>query len=125
MPSKRRGPRSRADAQLTAVLLQFFCSSRRRHTRCLSDWSSDVCSSDLSPDGVTTFGTQSNSNNGTITASGQNIAAALNISLPSPVTAYRPFYFTDNTSGDFSPEWSDPIYSAQRLHLSAGPVYYR
>src|ERR1035438_10707415 len=26
--------------------LSFF-SSRRRHTRCLSDWSSDVCSSDL------------------------------------------------------------------------------
>src|ERR1035441_10904641 len=25
-----------------------FFSSRRRHTRCLSDWSSDVCSSDLS-----------------------------------------------------------------------------
>src|ERR1035441_9683382 len=24
-------------------------SSRRRHTRCLSDWSSDVCSSDLNP----------------------------------------------------------------------------
>src|SRR5205814_3883710 len=29
------------------LLLQFFFSSRRRHTRCLSDWSSDVCSSDL------------------------------------------------------------------------------
>src|SRR5262245_63262906 len=27
----------------------FFFSSRRRHTRCLSDWSSDVCSSDLPP----------------------------------------------------------------------------
>src|SRR5438045_6039363 len=27
--------------------LLFFFSSRRRHTRCLSDWSSDVCSSDL------------------------------------------------------------------------------
>src|SRR5262245_25393461 len=26
--------------------LDFFFSSRRRHTRCLSDWSSDVCSSD-------------------------------------------------------------------------------
>src|SRR5437899_5834810 len=26
--------------------LQIFFSSRRRHTRCLSDWSSDVCSSD-------------------------------------------------------------------------------
>src|SRR5256884_8655711 len=25
----------------------FFCSSRRRHTRCSRDWSSDVCSSDL------------------------------------------------------------------------------
>src|SRR5437899_982927 len=28
-------------------LIFFFFSSRRRHTRCLSDWSSDVCSSDL------------------------------------------------------------------------------
>src|SRR5205814_4949219 len=27
----------------------FFFSSRRRHTSCLSDWSSDVCSSDLRP----------------------------------------------------------------------------
>src|SRR6266498_4201389 len=29
----------------------FFFSSRRRHTRCGRDWSSDVCSSDL-PNGV-------------------------------------------------------------------------
>src|SRR5438034_7941844 len=28
----------------------FFFSSRRRHTRSLCDWSSDVCSSDLSPE---------------------------------------------------------------------------
>src|SRR6266550_5695763 len=27
--------------------LLFFFSSRRRHTRCSRDWSSDVCSSDL------------------------------------------------------------------------------
>src|SRR2546429_7134748 len=27
----------------------FFFSSRRRHTRCSRDWSSDVCSSDLCP----------------------------------------------------------------------------
>src|SRR2546429_1393389 len=27
--------------------LFFFFSSRRRHTRCSRDWSSDVCSSDL------------------------------------------------------------------------------
>src|SRR3989449_7409536 len=30
-----------------AQLLDFFFSSRRRHTRCSRDWSSDVCSSDL------------------------------------------------------------------------------
>src|SRR2546422_1322289 len=29
-------------------MLIFFFSSRRRHTRCSRDWSSDVCSSDLS-----------------------------------------------------------------------------
>src|SRR2546422_7823279 len=29
------------------VSLFFFFSSRRRHTRCSRDWSSDVCSSDL------------------------------------------------------------------------------
>src|SRR2546422_11515606 len=28
----------------------FFFSSRRRHTRCSRDWSSDVCSSDLDQD---------------------------------------------------------------------------
>src|SRR3989442_590346 len=31
------------------VSLVFFFSSRRRHTRCGRDWSSDVCSSDLIP----------------------------------------------------------------------------
>src|SRR2546429_2662808 len=29
------------------VVAYFFFSSRRRHTRCSRDWSSDVCSSDL------------------------------------------------------------------------------
>src|SRR5262245_14639119 len=32
---------------LYSFVFFFFFSSRRRHTRCLSDWSSDVCSSDL------------------------------------------------------------------------------
>src|SRR5262245_65122320 len=39
-------PRPRASAASTNRGWLFF-SSRRRHTRCLSDWSSDVCSSDL------------------------------------------------------------------------------
>src|SRR5262245_64478274 len=34
-------------SSLLFILFLFFFSSRRRHTRCLSDWSSDVCSSDL------------------------------------------------------------------------------
>src|SRR5438046_8135237 len=32
---------------LFLVFFVFFFSSRRRHTRLVSDWSSDVCSSDL------------------------------------------------------------------------------
>src|SRR5256884_7140691 len=33
--------------QLVMLPIVFFFSSRRRHTRCSRDWSSDVCSSDL------------------------------------------------------------------------------
>src|SRR5207245_8733986 len=33
---------------LSRFFFVFFFSSRRRHTRCYRDWSSDVCSSDLS-----------------------------------------------------------------------------
>src|SRR5256884_1074092 len=35
------------DPQVRAAVVVFFFSSRRRHTRCSRDWSSDVCSSDL------------------------------------------------------------------------------
>src|SRR2546429_4090942 len=34
------------------MFLVFFFSSRRRHTRCSRDWSSDVCSSDLVTSGM-------------------------------------------------------------------------
>src|SRR5262245_63094327 len=54
MRSARRGrvrsslTRSRPRSSVPALpAFCFFFSSRRRHTRCLSDWSSDVCSSDL------------------------------------------------------------------------------
>src|ERR1041385_8491363 len=39
-PARQRGKGARSTAA-------FFLSSRRRHTRCSRDWSSDVCSSDL------------------------------------------------------------------------------
>src|SRR5437879_7099874 len=38
------------------MFLVFFFSSRRRHTRYIGDWSSDVCSSDL-PGHLETMGT--------------------------------------------------------------------
>src|SRR5690349_21878839 len=37
------------EVELVIRLVFFFFSSRRRHTRSLRDWSSDVCSSDLRP----------------------------------------------------------------------------
>src|SRR5699024_11559781 len=37
------------------LLLIFFFSSRRRHTRSKRDWSSDVCSSDLHRQGASLF----------------------------------------------------------------------
>src|SRR5205814_7157686 len=43
----------------------------RRHTRCLSDWSSDVCSSDLIIDGSNLVGNGTNRfSSGTITLNG-------------------------------------------------------
>src|SRR5438093_4040857 len=37
---------------LFSFVFFFFFSSRRRHTRLVSDWSSDVCSSDLAPEAL-------------------------------------------------------------------------
>src|SRR2546429_3456855 len=45
--------RRRLPAALNGYRLVFFFSSRRRHTRCSRDWSSDVCSSDLAEFAVT------------------------------------------------------------------------
>src|SRR5215213_2224922 len=42
---RSRGHRSMSSTKITSRF--FFFSSRRRHTRLVSDWSSDVCSSDL------------------------------------------------------------------------------
>src|SRR5687768_17896336 len=42
------GPGNASTVQRGGLLSRlFFFSSRRRHTRCSRDWSSDVCSSDL------------------------------------------------------------------------------
>src|SRR5256885_9223859 len=42
------GANKRSFPRVKLVIILFFFSSRRRHTRLQGDWSSDVCSSDLS-----------------------------------------------------------------------------
>src|SRR5256884_644515 len=46
-PVRRNTPRFSARTPSSSTTASFFLSSRRRHTRCSGDWSSDVCSSDL------------------------------------------------------------------------------
>src|SRR2546429_6674133 len=49
-PCKVRYSLMRHQSSIGRVITHtFFFSSRRRHTRCSRDWSSDVCSSDLEP----------------------------------------------------------------------------
>src|SRR5437588_4347988 len=59
MVSGRRtvaSPKANAQLEISSVNpIPFFFSSRRRHMRSLCDWSSDVCSSDLGPDGALYF----------------------------------------------------------------------
>ena len=45
---REEGGKRRGDGRWYVI---FFFSSRRRHTRLRRDWSSDVCSSDLLPQG--------------------------------------------------------------------------
>src|ERR1035438_1596460 len=66
-----------------------FFSSRRRHTRCLSDWSSDVCSSDLLPDG--SYGMHDGSD-----------VAVIDFHLQKLAEAQIDFILFDDTNGDFN-----------------------
>src|ERR1035438_10562265 len=59
-------------------LFFFFFSSRRRHTRCLSDWSSDVCSSDLEASGLYVFDIYFPSVSSTAAFNYSNITATAN-----------------------------------------------
>src|SRR5690349_22783068 len=51
----------------------FFFSSRRRHTRYLRDWSSDVCSSDLSADAAQLEAELRLNGAATVTVEGQQV----------------------------------------------------
>src|SRR5256884_3712999 len=47
LPLRARSDLIMVEVRFLQFVLFFFFSSRRRHTRCSRDWSSDVCSSDL------------------------------------------------------------------------------
>src|SRR5215813_8446078 len=67
----------------------FFFSSRRRHTRCGRDWSSDVCSSDLAISGnelTAGFGSLLGAND----ATGWRPSAECRSSLVSETTGQKP-----------------------------------
>src|SRR5207248_8375943 len=53
----------------TGSRVVFFFSSRRRHTRSYGDWSSDVCSSDLSGQAVGSATSQARQSTSTVVAS--------------------------------------------------------
>src|SRR2546426_3138075 len=58
----------------TRFVTFFFFSSRRRHTRLQGDWSSDVCSSDLSPSVPLVEGTSSKPEQATACFSARAVA---------------------------------------------------
>src|SRR2546429_4956620 len=59
-----------------SVASLFFFSSRRRHTRCSRDWSSDVCSSDLSGSEEKTFNAEDTEKRESTKKSGEKSARA-------------------------------------------------
>src|SRR5256884_900534 len=66
----------------------FFFSSRRRHTRCSRDWSSDVCSSDLIIRGAAWLMTRVMGASG---AESLNVAASIFMGQTEAPLTIRPF----------------------------------
>src|SRR5205814_770835 len=95
-------------------LFFFFFSSRRRHTRCLSDWSSDVCSSDL----LTRLATEYAVFNGWFS------------SIPGPTICNRAFAHYGTSFGNVDMNLfyiQDPIQSIYERIVQAGlaPFYFQ
>src|SRR5207245_8033472 len=69
----------------------FFFSSRRRHTRCYRDWSSDVCSSDLAAgSSVTISGTGFGSSQSSGSVDFNGTAAAVQSWSDAQIVAFVP-----------------------------------
>src|ERR1035437_4821573 len=97
------------ESELTAS--QFFFSSRRRHTRYWRDWSSDVCSSDLSGcsrvDGKADRGGRRGSSRSLLTGGARSEGdprgpAAIRTRLQEPRTTWVPSLFRRSKAGQSS-----------------------
>src|SRR5258706_4109230 len=101
-------------AQMFLGFSNFFFSSRRRHTRLVSDWSSDVCSSDLfsrlrcGSRPCSTITVPCFTSSGRKFASGQGVPSITSQRVPPPSTL---------TKRDFNPSLCPPVI-AQRHPFS-------
>src|SRR5262245_61059126 len=90
----------------------FFFSSRRRHTRCLSDWSSDVCSSDID---------WNNGNDQYLTLTGN-----CTLTLSNPMSGFRYALFINTGAGGFTPTFPGSIIwmdAVPTLPTTASKIY--
>src|SRR5690554_7591673 len=97
----------------------FFFSSRRRHTRCGRDWSSDVCSSDLHTDSAMPSATLAIERVRTRNMPGRDITACLMISVMLPLSLLSTVFLLYVGTHMISA----PLHSkgaSQRLYLSLG-----
>src|SRR5436853_4025265 len=107
----------------------FFFSSRRRHTRCLSDWSSDVCSSDptVSSSGATAPAQVTGLAATTASSTQLNLAWTANPSTDNVIryNVYRSTTagFTVNTATD-TPIATPATNSYSDTGLTASTTYY-
>src|SRR2546422_9474922 len=88
----------------------FFFSSRRRHTRCSRDWSSDVCSSDL-PDPVAVPPREPPAARGDHEADDKRhriVEGAGDLAEPAPHDRILPEHLTRHVTEQATPEPDEP-----------------
>src|SRR2546422_11543527 len=97
----------------------FFFSSRRRHTRCSRDWSSDVCSSDLVKLAVTSGGVTADSSETKFT---WNFGAGLSFAVGSAAVFFESRYVDVAKSFGAAKTSFIPITAGVRFGGKQGPV---
>src|SRR5438093_6321385 len=109
----------------------FFFSSRRRHTRLVSDWSSDVCSSDLNTatgfSGNVTMALGANPGSGTLAgtatvAAASGVATFANLSINKAGTGYTLTASASGPTGATSNPFTVSAAAATQLAFTVQPT---